>query len=58
MNIYVSYFYNIRFFPENLLPVSTAAWDPKWFHNFGKPNVVFKDKRNVVNGVRMEEFSE
>lgn len=57
MNIYVSYFYNIRFFPENLLPVSTAAWDPKWFHNFGKSNVVFRDKRNVVNGVRMDEFA-
>lgn len=57
MKIYISYFYNIRFFPETLLPVSTAAWDPKWFHNFDKPNVVFRDKRNVVNGVRLDEFA-
>lgn len=57
MKIYISYFYNIRFFPEKLLPVSTAVWDPKWFHNFGKDDVVYKDKRNVVNGARIDKFA-
>ena len=52
MKIYISYFYQIRFFPENLIPVSTAAWDPKWYHDFKDPNYIFRDKRNVINGVR------
>lgn len=52
--VYITYFYNIRFFPINLLPVSTAAWDPKWFHNFKGRNEVFMDKRGVMNGLRLE----
>ena len=41
MNIYISYFYNIRFFPKNLIPISTAMWDPKWYHNFKSDDTVF-----------------
>ena len=52
MNVYISYFYNIRFFPTNLIPVSTAVWDPKWYHNFKSIDTVYKDKRGVVNGIR------
>lgn len=52
MRIYTSYFYQIRFFPRNLIPISTALWDPKWYHNFAGQSNVFLDKRGVVNGLR------
>lgn len=57
MNLYISYFYNIRFFPTSLIPVSTAVYDPKWYHNFKSDNNVFKDKRGVINGIRMPILS-
>lgn len=56
MTIYTSYFYQIRFFPKNLVPLSTAAFDPKWFHDFKGKNYQFKDKRGVINGIRAEIF--
>lgn len=52
MNIFISYFYNIRFFTTNLVPVSTAMWDPKWYHDFKSSDYTFRDKRGVVNGLR------
>lgn len=48
----LSYFYQIRNFKSYMVPVSTAVWDPKWYHNFGKDNVIFVDKRGVINGLR------
>ena len=57
MNVYISYFYNIRFFPTSLVPVSTVVWDPKWYHNFKTSGFVFRDKRGVVNGIRAEILS-
>jgi len=56
MTIYTSYFYQVRFFPPNLVPLSTAAFDPKWFHDFKGKNYQFKDKRGVINGIRAEIF--
>lgn len=53
MKYYISYFYKIRFFPPNLIPVSTAVWDPKWYHAFQGNDYIFVDKRGVVNGIRM-----
>ena len=32
MKIMTSYFYAIRFFKPNMIPISTAKWDPKWYH--------------------------
>lgn len=52
MRLYTSYFYQIRFFTPNMVPVSTAVWDPKWYHNFAGQDSVFLDKRSVVNGLR------
>ena len=49
---YISYFYQIRFFPDTLVPVSTAVYDPKWYHDNKGNNYLFKDKRGVINGVR------
>ena len=57
MKIYITYFYNIRFFPRNLIPVSTAVWDPKWYHENKGNNHIFLDKNGVLNGLRLEHLS-
>lgn len=48
MKISISYFYNIRFFKPNMIPVSTAVWPPKWFTRQGQ---IYKDKNGVYNGI-------
>ena len=58
MRIMTSYFYQIRFFTPNMIPLSTAVWDPKWFHqNTGDQRVQWKDKNGVWNGLRAEPFA-
>ena len=57
MKIYISTFYQVRFFTPNMLPVSTAMWDPKWYHDFNGSGFVFYDKRGIVNGYRYEPFN-
>lgn len=52
MKLALSYFYQIRFFKPYMIPVSTAKWDPAWFHNWADSAHVFVDKRGVLNGVR------
>ena len=53
-----SYFYQIRFFTPNMIPLSTAVWDPRWFHqNTGDQKVQWKDKNGVWNGLRAEPFA-
>lgn len=52
MQFYISYFYQVRFFNKNCIPISTAAWDPKWFHAFQGSAHTFFDKNGVLNGVR------
>lgn len=54
MKLLTSYFFAIRYMPSYFLPISTAVWDPKWFHNFKSSRHVFLDKRNVLNGLRCE----
>ena len=56
MQIYTSYFYQVRFFPKNLVPLSTAHWDPKWYYNNKYQGYQWKDKRGVINGLRAEPF--
>lgn len=56
MKVYITYFYKIRDLPQNVIPLSTALWDPKFFHSHGDNSVVFVDKRGVVNGLRCEEL--
>lgn len=53
INFYISYFYQIRNMKSNMLPVSTAMYDPKWFHNGKGENYRYMDKNGVINGVRM-----
>ncbi len=53
MKIYTSYFYQIRNFTPNMIPVSTALSDPAWYHPpEGKEYYI--DKRGIVCGLRYE----
>ena len=54
MKLAISYFYQIRNFKENMIPLSTAMYDPKWYHENLGPNHIFIDKRGILNGVRIE----
>lgn len=53
IDVKISYFYNIRFFEPWQIPLSTAVWDPKWYHEGKGPNHVYVDKRGVVCGLRI-----
>ena len=53
MQIYTSYFYQIRFFPPSLVPLSTAVWPPKYF---GTPYTCHKDNRGVIIGLDIPPF--
>lgn len=48
MKCYISYFYQVRFFQPNMIGISTAKWDPKWFQG------PYVDKRGVINGLRAD----
>ena len=53
MKIYTSYFYQIRNFKQNMVPVSTCLSDPEWF----KPPIgkeYYIDKRGIICGLRYE----
>lgn len=56
MKIRTGYFYQLRFFKDNMIPISTCVWDPKWFHNFKGQEHCFTDGNNVVNGLRYESL--
>lgn len=53
MQIKTSYFYQIRHFTPNIIPVSTALSDPAWYRPpTGKEYYI--DKRGIVCGLRYE----
>ena len=56
MKIMTSYFYQIRHMKQNYIPLSTAVWDPKWFHQGKGNSFQWKDKNGVWNGLRAEPF--
>lgn len=56
MKIFVGYFYQVRFMLPHQVPVSTAMWDPKWYHDNRQQEWVFEDKRGVINGLRFKPF--
>ena len=56
MEVMTSYFYQIRFFKPYMIPLSTAVWDPKWFHQNKGHYFQFKDKNGVWNGLRADPF--
>lgn len=53
MQIYTSYFYQVRFMKPHMIPLSTAIYGPAWFKQ-GHP---WKDKNGVWNGLRAEPFA-
>ena len=53
MKIYTSYFYQIRNFKQNMVPVSTCLSDPEWYRpQIGKEYYI--DKRGIICGLRYE----
>lgn len=54
MKIYISYFWNIRNFAINAIPISTAKSDPPYYHNFKGKDYQFIDKKGIYNGLRCE----
>lgn len=59
MKIRTSYFYQIRNFTRNMIPISTAIFDPAWFHDFtGDYSYIFFDKRHIINGLRCKAIIE
>lgn len=54
MKLCTSYFYRIRFFRPDIVPFSTAKWDPKWYHNFqGQANIfldIYAPDRTLTGG--------
>lgn len=57
MEIKISTFHNIRNFKPYMIPISTAMWDPKWYHDNQGPSHVFKDKRGVWNGFKYHSLA-
>ena len=53
MKLRLSYFYQIRNFKLNMIPMSTALSDPAWYHDFKDSSNVFIDKRGILNGLRL-----
>lgn len=51
MKVSISYFYQIRYFRPEMIPVSTAKWDPKWY------SPIHIDNNGVINGLRLPELS-
>jgi hypothetical protein len=53
MKIYTSYFYQIRNFTPNFIPVSTCLSDPAWYRP-PENKEYYIDKRGIVCGLRYE----
>lgn len=53
MKVRTSYFYQIRNFKKNMIPMSTAISDPAWYHNNQDKTYTFIDKRGILNGLRL-----
>lgn len=52
MKFATSYFYQIRHFSSNMIPISTAMYPPKWYGNG-----FWRDSRNVINGLSCKELA-
>ena len=53
MKVRTSYFYQIRHFKKNMIPMSTALSDPAWYHNGLGSDYIYTDKRGILNGLRL-----
>lgn len=52
--IYISYFWNVRNFNPNCIPISSALSDPKWYHDNRGKDYQYIDKNGVYCGLRCE----
>lgn len=52
MKFATSYFYQIRHFSPNMIPISTAIYPPKWYGNG-----FWRDARGIVNGLSCKELA-
>lgn len=57
MKFKLGYFYQVRFFTPNMIPISTAHSDPAWYHQGCGPQFTFLDKNQVINGLRCQELA-
>ena len=57
MKFKLGYFYQVRFFQPNMIPLSTAHSDPKWYHANHSAQFTYFDKNNVINGLRCDELA-
>ena len=48
MKLAISYFYKIRFFQPWMIPISTAAWDPKYYHDNRGKDYLFVDLQSFL----------
>ena len=53
MQVRISYFYQIRNFKKNMIPMSTAMSDPDWYHDWQGNDHTFIDRRGILNGLRL-----
>ena len=51
--IYTSYFYQIRNFKQNMIPISTAMYDPFWYRP-PEGQEYYIDKKGIICGLRYE----
>lgn len=58
MKFCITYFYDVRYFTPDMIPVSTCHSDPKWFHgdSYNK-NYCFLNENNVMIGIREDSLS-
>jgi len=61
MKYYISNFYNLRYFKNNYIPISTCASDPWYFHSkdnkYCKSSGYYINENNVLCGIREESLS-
>ena len=57
MKILTSYFYQIRFFKPNIIPLSTCLSDPVWYHKGNGKSFYYKDKNDDIFKCTDHHFS-
>lgn len=56
MRIFISYFYQVRFFRKDILAFSTAHFDPQWFHQGWNKRKVYLNDSGVLIGLRADNL--
>lgn len=59
MEIYISDFYHVRFFKENMIPIATSGSWPYWMYQYDnqKKDTFYLNNNNVMIGIREELFT-